>query len=129
MWMRPGRRLAFSLAEVLVAVAVLVPVVVVTLGILPYSHLIDRRAWSMALAEDVALAQMEEARATDFDALPASRSFRETRDGLELEGEVTCRAVDAGPPVLLKHLTVTVRWKLQREERLVRDTLIARIGR
>lgn len=118
-----------TLSEILVALAVLIPVAVVTVGVFPYAHMVDRRAWALSHAEDVARSQLEEIRATPWDRLPVTRSFEETRDGTEFQGALSVSPVPGLSEDLARRVTVTVTWRTGRAERLRLDTVLARTDR
>ncbi|HXE73520.1 MAG TPA: hypothetical protein VNO81_12745 [Candidatus Nitrosotenuis sp.] len=122
----PRRWPGFSLGEVLIALAVLVPVIVVTMGMFPFSHAIDRRAWAIAQAEDLARTHLERARAQEFDSVPEAYDFTEQRDGLTFTGRFTSRDYDPGSPSRLKKISVLVTWRLGRSEQFQLDSLVAR---
>lgn len=124
--MRSTRRRGLTLSEIVVAMAVLIPVVVVTAGMFPYAHMVDRRAWALSHAEDVGRSRLERVRATAWDRLPATETFTETRDGTEFQGVLTLAPAPGLSPDLARRVTVTVTWRTSRAETLRLDTLVAR---
>lgn len=111
-----------ALSELLVAVAVLIPVAVVTVGLFPYAHMVDRRAWALSQAENAARSRLEALRAMDFEDLPAVEASQETRDGFDYRVEVTTSPESD----LVRRASVVVRWNTGREEEYRLDSLLIR---
>lgn len=122
-------RRGLTLSEILVAMAVLIPVAVVTVGMFPYAHMVDRRAWALSQAEDVGRSRLERVRTIAWDRLPASETFTETRDGTEFQGVLTLSPAPGLSPDLARRVTVTISWRTSRAESLRLDTLVARSDR
>lgn len=57
------------LAEVLIALALLVMIIVMVAGLFPYSFSVDRHAWNQRTAQSLARSAIEEARGRRFDDL------------------------------------------------------------
>lgn len=108
-----GSRRGLALSELLVALAVLLPVAVVTVGIFPYAHTIDRRAWALSQAEDVARSQLERLRASEWDKLRPSWSLREIREQREFQVEVRLADLPGVSPDLARRAEVTVTWRVR----------------
>ncbi len=106
------------------ALGILVPIVVVAIGIFPFSHVINERSWQLMSANDIARTQLERVRGMDFDSIPASSSIAETRRNTEFTGTVTAAAQGVQGTVILKKITVTVTWQGSRTETLRLDTLV-----
>lgn len=104
------------------AFGVLVPIVVVAVGIFPFAHVLNRRAWDMSAAYDIARTELEQLRATDFDELPSSRTATEEHRGTVF----TCTTTVTTQNSLLKKISVTVTWQLKKAESLQLDTLVAK---
>ncbi len=102
------RRRAFGLAELLVALAVLIPVLVVTTGMFPYYHLINYRSRCLAQAALVAQAETERLRAFAQTDLSSQNSQRQV-PGDRVDFTVTCRVARAGSD-RLRRVEVTVAW-------------------
>jgi hypothetical protein len=112
-----------GLAEVLVALGVIVPVIVVAVGIFPFSWLVGQQASSLSFAQDVAAARIESARATAFDEIASSRAevVRDTRGN-----DYQCVTTATPQGSMLKRLTVTVTWTDKKSERLQIVTCLVR---
>ena len=117
---------AFSLVEVIVAIGVLVPVIIVALGIFPFSHIINHRCWDIVAASDLAQQQLEQLRSTSFDKLPATGTATSTQEGVDFQCNVTVVPYGAPSPLLLKKATARVTWHIQKDESLQFDTLIVK---
>lgn len=102
----------FSLAELLVCIAALIPVLLVLIGVFPFAWGIDHRAWERLDAQEIARAQIEQNRTADFDSLPATTSVSETRGAIQYQ---TTSVIDVFPtgqsPVVQKRCTITVTWQ------------------
>lgn len=120
---RPG---GFGLAELMVSVAVIIPVALVAVGIFPFSWLVNAQASHVAFAHDVARTAMESVRAADFDDVPASRTTtaRDTRGF-----DYTCVTTATARGTQLKDVTVTVSWTDHKAESLHLVTTLVRSGR
>ena len=112
---RVGRRFATDsargalLTEVLIALALLIPVVVLVAGLFPYSFSVDRKAWNNRTAQSLARSALEEARGLDFDNL-ATFQRSVTKDGTTFSVAVTVTEVGTPPDVREKNLLCTVTW-------------------
>lgn len=123
------QRVGSTLAELLVALGILVPVIVVAVGIFPYAHVANRRASDLLGAYDFACQQMELARNTSFDSLASSTATQTVRN-VQYTCQMTVSNYDAGDnPVMLKSITVLVTWQTKESESLELDTIVPRINR
>jgi type II secretory pathway pseudopilin PulG len=105
---RNRRQKAALLTEVLIALALLIPVVVIVAGLFPYSFSVDRKAWNQRTAQSLARSALEEARGQEFDSLDSfQRSV--TKDGTTFQVELSVNALGA-PDVREKDLVCTVSW-------------------
>ena len=97
------------LTEVLIALALLIPVIVMVAGLFPYSFSVDRKAWNQRTAQSLARSAMEEARGQRFDDL---MSFNRThsKDGTTFGVEVRVTDVGTPPDVREKDVVCTVTW-------------------
>lgn len=121
------------LAEVLIALALLIPVIVMVAGLFPYSFSVDKEAWNQRTAQSLARSALEEARGTRFDDLvDFERSL--LKDGTTYR--VAVRVVDvhqdpADPtrPVIEKSVTCEVSWprKHGAERPLRLETTVAKL--
>jgi hypothetical protein len=82
-----------SLAELLVALGVLVPVLVVALGIFPFSHLLNHQAADLDNAYDLARSAIESARNLPFDSIPAGP----TSNQVAFDGTVFVYSLSSAP--------------------------------
>ena len=112
----------FSLAEILVAFGVIVPVIMVAIGIFPFSHLLNHQAADLANGWDLARSQLEVARNTQFDAIPPSAQGGSTVDGTEFTWQLTSAAQGVQNPVTLKKISVVVSWKIQQSRKSAPQT-------
>ncbi|MEW6283642.1 MAG: hypothetical protein AB1758_33835 [Candidatus Eremiobacterota bacterium] len=108
-------RWGHSLAELVVALGVLIPVLIVTTGLFPYVHLANRQARSLVHATDLARSQFERLRGTPFDDLVSGNSVTRV-DRVEF---LISTRVEPGPADDLRRVTVTVTWTLRRPEQLI----------
>lgn len=121
---RPG---GLSLLEVITAVAVMVPIVVVVAGILPFFRLTSDRAWTLACACDIAHEQLERVRNSAFDAVLTTTAQNEDRNGTRYSWTVDVAAFEA-PTAQRKRVVVTVSWQNPQQQNLSIETLVARAG-
>lgn len=122
-----ARRRGATLVELVVAFGILVPIVVVALGIFPFSHVLNRQAWALAAAYDIALTRIEDARGQDFDSLVPSSTTQEEREGIVYTCTTTVSAYGVSVnPVRLKKVTVVVSWTDKHAEQIRMDSLLAR---
>jgi hypothetical protein len=118
-----------SLAEALVSLGVLIPLISVAVGIVPYGHVATRRASYGAAAYDVACAAMESARATPFDSLPASATQHYTIGNVNYTALVTATPVDpTEKPIMLKRVTAVVTFQTHTAQRLQLTSMLARVN-
>lgn len=121
--MTPRRR-ASVLAEVLVCLGTLVPVMLIAVGLFPYAYLIGDSSDRVELARGLAESDLATARATPFDELePASRT--EHRGGTEFT--VQRQVADLSP--LEKRVTVEVAWTRPRPGEFEIETRVPRLQR
>lgn len=119
-------RVGATLAEILIALSVLVPVIVVMVGVFPYSYLNTRRAGRLTAAYDLGRAQLEALRATEFDRLPDELQVVRDVEGTRFTCLVRCGPVDGLEPTGIKNLTVSVTWDDGKPQRLSFETMSAR---
>jgi len=81
---------------------ILAPVLVVVVGLFPYAHSINRRAWALGTAQELARSRMEQLRRD-----PQPTSHKSALDGTEFT--VTSR-VQAYGALELVQCSVEVRW-------------------
>jgi prepilin-type N-terminal cleavage/methylation domain-containing protein len=123
---RPVRRIrGFSLIEILIALAVLVPVVVVAAGVLPFYRASSSRAWTQVDASDIAREQMERARGVTFDDLASLENQVETRNGTVYKWSMAVTPL--GSPALRKRVVVDVEWDNPKAQSLAMETTVARM--
>jgi len=111
-------RQGFSLLEVLILSASLIPVLLILISLFPYAYGLNGSARALATAQELAQTELERLRAAEFEALAPSVSKH---------GDF---AVEVGlanhppvqNPVRQKKATVTVRWG--REKSLQVQTLL-----
>lgn len=127
----PGR--GGSLAEVVVALALISLVLFALLSVLPMSYWCMPRAEHQLAANDLADELLDQAAAGPFTALQPGRltlAPRRLDDGCELQSEVEVE-IPTGP--LAPHLrlvTVWVRWQEKQGQRtLIRHRRLARLQR
>jgi hypothetical protein len=102
-------RRGFGLAEFLVALAILIPVLVVTTGMFPYCHLVNYKARCISQAALVAQAETERLRNLSETTLADSTR---TVNGDRVEFTVTSRITATGG-ARLKRAEVDVAWSDQ----------------
>lgn len=91
-----------TLAELLAALMILAPVLVVVVGLFPYAHSINRRAWALGTAQELARTRMEQLRRE-----PEAGRQKATLDNTEFT--VTSR-VEPYAGLELERCSVEVRW-------------------
>ena len=112
-FMRPTRRACAEqrgslLTEVLIALALLIPVVVLVAGLFPYSFSVDRKAWNERSAQSLARSEIEECRGRKFEDIPALTNLVVVKDGTTFSIET--RVDDISPPGREKDVKCTVTW-------------------
>lgn len=113
--------------EILIALAMLVPVIVLVSGLFPYSFSVDRRAWNQRTAQSLARSALEEARGVRFDTL-ASFSRQAVRQGTRFNVSVEVSSVGTPPDVREKDVTCTVSWPIKNgTDSLVLETKVAKL--
>ncbi len=121
------------MTEVLIALALLVPVVVLVAGMFPYSFSIDARTWNTRTAQSLARSAFEKARGEKFEDLA---SFNEvvTRNNTPFTVElvitpVMVTPVGGGPPEAREKVAVcTVTWPRNNgTDTLVEETRIPKL--
>lgn len=100
-----------TLAELLAALMVLAPVLVVVVGLFPYAHSINRRAWALGTAQELARSRMEQLRRH-----PVATTAKSTLDGTEFT--VTAR-FEPYRGLELQQCSVEVRWNDDERYQLV----------
>lgn len=100
------RSRGFGLAEFLVALAILIPVLVITTGMFPYCHLVNYKARCISQAALVAQAETERLRTlSDADLVDSTRSV----SGDRVEFTVTTDITPTGA-ARLRRAEVDVAW-------------------
>lgn len=113
----------FSLLEILILSASLIPVLLILISLFPYAYGLNGQARALATAQELAQTELERLRAAEFDALAPSAS----KQG---DFAVAVTLVNHPPvqnPVRQKRATVTVSWG--REKSLQVQTLLFRWAR
>lgn len=129
------------LTEILVALAVLIPVMTLVGGMFTYSFSVDRRAWNQRTAQSLARSALEQIRGVDFkdmtsnsyvwppEAMAVAERAKLPSAGTTFKVEVT--VTPDGPvedSVLERHLVSTVTWSGKNgEERVRLETTSARV--
>ena len=118
-----------TLAELILAFGLLVPIIVVVVGLFPYSHVVARRASDVQTGFDLACNQVERLRAGDFDTIVSSTSTVQGAHGVIYTVEVDIQpAIPGQKTVTLKKVAVVVRWIARQAERVQLDTVVARMA-
>ncbi|HEY3997571.1 MAG TPA: type II secretion system protein [Candidatus Xenobia bacterium] len=111
-----------SLVEFIVALALLAMVFVFMFQLLPYSHIVDHKAWDLGLARDVAHTELEQARAYQIDFLyqmPTTGSTVDPKTDIRYDWTVAASPYPTPVPPPsgcstprpdLAEVTVTVNW-------------------
>lgn len=129
------------LTEILVALAVLIPVMTIVGGMFTYSFSVDRRAWNQRTAQSLARSALEQVRGLDFqemassssvwppDTMPAAERAKLPSAGTAFKIEVT--VTPDGPvedSVVERQLVSIVTWSgNNREEKVRLETSAARV--
>ncbi|MBI3928955.1 MAG: hypothetical protein HY319_25660 [Armatimonadetes bacterium] len=92
------------LAEILISLGALIPVILVLAGLFPYSYWVGQSAHHRLDAHDIARTQLELARAADFSTLE-DNEFSESRGGIDYR-----IVLDVSPAASRKQVVVTVTW-------------------
>ena len=102
---------AALLAEVLIALSLLIIVIVMVAGLFPYSFSVDRKAWNQRTAQSVARSALEEARGQEFEELA---TFERTvvKDNTRFDAVVTVTSV-GGADAREKTVVCKVSWPRQ----------------
>ncbi len=103
-----------ALTEVLLALALLIPVIALVAGLFPYSFSVDRKAWNKRTAQSLGRSAIERCRGTKFDELV---SFTQTHPPEAGQGgptytvrvDVTSLPFDS-PDVREKKVNCRVSW-------------------
>lgn len=99
-------RRAFSLIEVLILSASLIPVLLILISLFPYAYGLNGQARALATAQELAQAELEHLRSLDFAALAPS-----TEKHGDFQVEVRLVPHPAGQsPVRQQRATVSVKW-------------------
>lgn len=115
------------MAELILAFGLLVPIIVVVVGLFPYSHVVARRASDLQTGFDLACSQVERLRAAPFEDLASTASTVHGPHGVVYTVQVNVQpAVPGQKTVTLKKVSVVVLWLARRSERVQLDTVVAR---
>ncbi len=138
---RSNRRGLALLTEILIALSILIPVMVIIGGMFTYSFSIDRRAWNERTARSLARSAIEAARGQKFEdmrsatstwppaGLPASERSKLASGGTDYNVALTVDPdghVDETVKQRLVRCVVTWRGK-NGEERIETETTVARV--
>lgn len=100
----------YTLAEILVCVATLIPVVLILVAVFPFAYGLDHSAWERLQAQELLRTQLETLRANDFEQL-ANYTAQLSRAGTDYTTEVQIDPWPVGQARLIqKRATVTVSW-------------------
>jgi type II secretory pathway pseudopilin PulG len=118
-----------TLVEIIVAFAILIPLITVVVGIFPYASHITHRAGELATANDLATQALEQARAAMATAIPTSSTQKIDLNGINYSVVVTVQPFYPGsqPPPLYKVSTV-VQWQTQQSYRIELDSILTRLN-
>ena len=116
-------RQGFSLLEVLVLSASLIPVILILISLFPYAYGLNGQARALATAQELAQSELERLRGVEFDALAPSVY---KHDDFAVEVALAPHPAVQNP-VRQKEATVTVRWG--RDKSLEVHTLLFRWAR
>lgn len=115
------------LTEAVVALAALIPIVIILIGIFPYAYSVDQTAWQRVGAQDLAVSALAQARQSDFDSLSSSSRLAQV-EGIDYTVEVTVTPTPSSGTARKKAVLVEVSWQTPRrrevmsiETRLVRQ--------
>lgn len=123
---RTGQR-ASLLTEVLIALALLIPVVVLVAGLFPYSFSVDRKAWTARAAQSLARSALEEARGKKFEEL-ATFTRDVVKDGTPFQVTTTVTGVGTPPSDREKDVVCTVSWPVKNgTDTLVLQSKVAKL--
>lgn len=113
------------LTEVVIALALLIPVVVLVAGMFPYSFSVDRSAWTRRAAQNLARLQLEAMRAKSFDSV-ASLVGSQRVDNVEFLYQVEVSDIGS-PPVREKRVICRVNWAVKNGQKsLNQETRLSR---
>lgn len=129
------------ITEILIALGVLIPVMVIVGGMFTFSFSVDRRAWNQRTARSLARSALEEVRGREFAVMasstsvwppagmPAAERAKLASGGTEFTIEVT---VDPSGPVddtvQQRQVRSVVTWRGKNgDERLEAETTVARV--
>jgi len=97
-----------SLAEIILALALIVGALVLMAGVFPFSYNADQKAWKQNSAQRLASSTLERLRAQDFDTLTSSFEIVKVE---QVPFEVTVTVADSTPaPVKSKNVLCEVAW-------------------
>jgi type II secretory pathway pseudopilin PulG len=111
-----------TLPEILVSLMVFIPVAIVVVGLFPYAHTIDQRAWALGAAQGLAESQLEQARSEPINSV-TNTSFHSLQRGLDFFVNVSVVPRDAQSLLV----TSNVSWQFQRPQGYQLMTIIARM--
>jgi type II secretory pathway pseudopilin PulG len=115
------------LAELLIALALLIMVTVLVAGLFPYSFSVDRHAWNQRTAHSLARSALERTRGQRFEQMA---SFQQTvsKDGTNFVVEVQVSEASLPLEEREKDVVCTVTWPRQNGvDRFVMQTRVARL--
>lgn len=116
-------RQGFSLLEVLILSASLIPVLLILISLFPYAYGLNGQARALATAQELAQTELERLRTVEFDTLaPATARHGDFAVEVALADHPAVQN-----PVRQKRATVTVRWG--RDQTLQVQTLLFRWAR
>jgi prepilin-type N-terminal cleavage/methylation domain-containing protein len=111
------REKGFTLIETLIAVAVLAVMLLTLISVFIYGYGAVARARQTALATVIAQEEMEAIRALPFDQIAALGSTFSHAKLTSLLGGLGVLAVEAGPGVDIKKVSVSVLWTFRGVQR------------
>lgn len=116
------------MAEVLLALSLVIAVVVLIAGIFPYSYQVDQKAWQKSSAQRLAASELERLRAADFDSLAGSSNTVRVE---QVPFVVTTTVTNTTPPpVKAKNVVCQVEWRTPNgTEKYIQETRIVKLYR
>jgi type II secretory pathway pseudopilin PulG len=116
------------LAEVLLALSLVIGAVVIVSGVFPYSYIADQKAWKKSSAQRLAGATVEKLRGADFSTVDDSSAVI-TENETPFKIDVSVQNSTPAPP-RTKTVTCTVSWpSKQGRDTFVQETKITRFSR
>lgn len=118
---------AAVLIEAVVALAALIPIVIILIGIFPYAYSVDQTAWQRVGAQDLAVSALAQARQHDFDSLVSSTSQAQL-EGIDYTVDLTVTPTPTTGVARKKAVLVQVSWQTpRRREVLAIETRLVRL--